>query len=205
MRKERRLALPVCLLLAASLNAGSARGAEFERLEVTEDDGTYRIQASLFVGAPPGAVVRALLDFEEQKAMSPPIRDIAVLGPAPDGGTLVRIVTEICLGPFCRDVKQVQTVRFEPPGAITATTVPDGGDLRSGSTSVEVSDSQGKTRVQLDCTLRPRRPRPFFIPRGWVLSAIRRQARQSAGGLEALAARLASRAGPEAAGPPPAP
>jgi len=186
------------LALFAFLGAGHARAAaEFERLDVSEDSGTYRIQASLFVKAPPEAVLGALLDFEGQRAISPPIREIDVLGTTPDGGTLVRIVSEICIGPFCKDVKQLQAVRLVAPGTIRASVIPGGGDLRSGTTAVEVSAEQGRTRVQMDCTIQPLKKRPSFLPKGWVLNAIRRQARQSAAGLEALALRIASRRSPE--------
>jgi Polyketide cyclase / dehydrase and lipid transport len=188
-RRRSGAALAAALAL---LPPGLVRAAEFERLEVSEDSGTYRIGASLFMDAPPDAVVGALLDFEEQKGIGPPIRDVEVVGTAPAGGKLVRVVTDICIGPFCTAVKQLQVIRFLPPGTIQGTVVPQGGDLRSGNTTVEVSPREGRTRVEMDCTFQPSRRRPFFLPKGWVLNAIRRQARQSAAGLERLAARIAS-------------
>ncbi len=186
----------VSLALLALLPATLARAAEFERLEVTEDSGTYRIEASIVVNASREAVVEALLDFEGQKAIAPPIREIKVVGTAPEGGTLVQLVTEICIGPFCTSVKQVQLVRFLPPNLISGTALPDGGDVKTGFTAVEVSVYNGRTRVQMDCTVQPSRRRPFFVPKGWVLNALRRQVHQSAAGIEALALRIASRTQP---------
>src|SRR6266508_2224773 len=124
----------VSLALLALLPATLARAAEFERLEVTEDSGTYRIEASIVVNASREAVVEALLDFEGQKAIAPPIREIKVVGTAPEGGTLVQLVTEICIGPFCTSVKQVQLVRFLPPNLISGTVIPDVGGVMIGLT-----------------------------------------------------------------------
>ncbi len=183
------MGIAVALLLAP---CAPAHSAEFERLDVSEDSGTYRIEATLLVDAPAEAVVRALLDFDAQRTMSPPIRSIDVVGSAPAGGKLVKVVTDICIGPFCRSVEQVQVVHFQSPGEITATVVPGRGDLKSGRTVVEVLAASARARLRIDCSMEPFRRRPFFIPKGWVLSAIRRQARQSARGLEALALRIAS-------------
>lgn len=184
-------AILVCLVCAV-MPTGQASAVEFERLEVTEDAGTYHIAAALIFNAPPRAVIEALLDFEDQKTITPPIKEARIIGTAPDGGTLVQIVTDICIGPFCKDVKQVQVVHLVLPATITAQVVTDGGDLKSGYTVIEVYEDNGRARVQLDSTIQPRRRRPFFIPDRWVLNAIRRQARQSAAGLEALALRIAS-------------
>jgi hypothetical protein len=192
----RSFGAPAWLALLALLAAVPVRAAEFERLAVTEDAGTYRIEALLSVNAPPEAVVRALLDFEAQREIAPPIREIKIIGTVPDGGWLVHIVTEICIGPFCRSVKQVQVVRFQPPNRVNSEAVPDRGDVRSAHTAVEVSGKDGQARIQLECTVRPSRRRPFFVPKGWVLNALRSQARESATGLEALAARLASQMPP---------
>jgi len=185
----------VALALLAFVGAGHARAADFERLDVSEDSDTYRIQASLLVDAPPKAVVEALLDFEGQNAIAPPIVDIRVVGATPDGGKLVRIVSEICIGPFCKNVKQIQVVRLASPGAISARVIPGAGDLAAGTTAIEVSADRGRARVRMDCTIRPVRRRPSLMPRGWVLNAIRRQARESAAGLEALALKIAARTG----------
>src|SRR5512144_1429225 len=189
-----RVAIAVALFAVAPCAASHA--AEFERLDVSEDSGTYRIEATLLLDAPAEAVVRALLDFAAQRTMSPPIRSIDVVGSAPAGGKLVKVVTDICLGPFCRSVEQLQVVRFQSPGEITATVVPGRGDLKSGRTVVEVLGAEARARLRIDCSMEPSRRRPFFIPKGWVLSAIRRQARQSARGIEALALRAASPVAP---------
>jgi hypothetical protein len=182
------------LALFASAGAGHAGAADFERLDVSEDSGTYRIRASLLIDAPPEAVVGALLDFEGQNAIAPPIVEIHAVGATPGGGEFVKIVSSICIGPFCKDVEQLQLVRQTSPGTISATVIP-AGDLASGATAIAVSAEKGRARVRMDCTICPRRRRPFFLPKGWVLSAIRLQARQSAAGLEALAARIAAGSG----------
>jgi hypothetical protein len=182
----------VFLALFSLLTATRAVALDFERLEVTEDHGAYRILTSLVLDAPPRAVVGALLDFEGQKAIRPPIKETRLLGVNPDGGSIVRIVTEICIGPLCTDVREVQVVHFVPPETITATVIGEGGDLKAGHTVIVVSSDGDRTRITMDCTIEPRRRRPFFIPRGWVLDAIRRQARESAAGLEALALKMAS-------------
>jgi hypothetical protein len=190
-RGRRRASAIVALALFAS--AGRALAADFGRLDVSEDAGTYRIRASLFIDAPPEAVVGALLDFDGQNAIAPPIVEIREVGTTPDGGKLVKVVSEICIGPFCKDVKQLQVVRLTSPGAVSAMVIPGAGDLASGATEIEVSADGGRARVRMDCTIRPLRRRPRFLPGGWVLNAIRRQARQSAAGLEALAQRIAAR------------
>jgi hypothetical protein len=189
----------ISLTLLALLPATIARGAEFERLEVTEDSGIYRIEASIVVTAPSEAVVGALLDFDGQKAIKPPFKEVKVVGTVPDGGTLVQIVTEICIGPFCASVKQTEIVRFVPPNLISATALPDGGDVKSGYTAAEVSANDGRTRIRIDCTVQPSRRRPFFVPKGLLLNALRRQVRQSATGIEALALKIASRKEPSRA------
>jgi hypothetical protein len=182
----------VALAIFASAGVGHARAVDFERLDVSEDEGTYRILASLIVNAPPAAVVEALLDVEGQNAIAPPIVEIHAVGTTPGGGKLVKIVSEICIGPFCKRVKQLQVVRLTSPGTISARVIPGAGDLASGATAIDVSPVDGRARVRMDCTLRPLRRRPFFLPLGWVLSAIREQAHRSAVGLEALASRSAA-------------
>jgi len=196
MATAARLRTLVGLALLSLFPVGSTLAAEFQRLDVSEDGGIYHIDASLFVDAPREAVVEALLDFEAQKAISPPIRAIRVVGSQPDGATLVEIVTEICIGIFCANVKQLQVVRFVPPGLVSATAIREGSDVRSAHVDVEVTAEDGRTLVHIQCTVQPLRKRPFFVPRGWVLSALHHQARQSAAGLEALASRIAARPAP---------
>lgn len=187
-----RLCAAVALALAV-LPHGVTRAAEFQRLDVTEDEGVYRIDASLFVDAPREAVLESLLDFEAQIAIAPPIRAIRVVGSEPDGATRVELVTEICIGLLCWNVKQLQRVRFVPPGLVSATAIREGSDVRASRVDVEVTAENGRTRVQIQCVVQPARRRPFFVPRVWVLNALERQARQSAAGLEALASRMAAR------------
>src|SRR3972149_1419717 len=91
------------LALFAFMGAGHARAAaDVERLDVSEDSGTYRIQASLFVHAPPEAVLGALLDFEGQRAIAPPIREIGVVGTTAARGSPARSGGEDCIGPLCK-------------------------------------------------------------------------------------------------------
>ena len=195
-RGTRSLALRAAIALSCAVFPGPGLGAEFERLDATEESGIYRVDASLTVDAPQDAVLKALLDFEGQKALGPPIREIRVVGTQPDGATIVEIVTEICIGIFCPTVKQLQLVRFVPPGLVTATSIRDKGDVRSGRVDVQVTAEGGRTRIRIECVVQPARKRPFFVPKGWVLGALRRQARESAAGLERLAVRIAARSAP---------
>ncbi|HTP30466.1 MAG TPA: SRPBCC family protein [Anaeromyxobacteraceae bacterium] len=144
------------------------------------------------VHAPREAVVAALLDFEGQNGIVDAIREVRVVGALPGGGTLVRLITEFCVGPFCVKVRQRQLVRFLPPGLVTALAVPDGSDLESGYTMVEATAEGAQTRLRIECMVRPRKKPPFFVPRRWVLNALARQARQGTTGIERLAQILST-------------
>jgi len=104
----------------------------------------------------------------------------------------VRLVTEICIGPFCTDVRQLQLLRFEPPGRLRGIQLRAGSDLASGYTDVEVTAAGSRTRVRIEAVARPARRLPSFLPARWILNALRNQARQSGEGLEAMAGKMAA-------------
>jgi Polyketide cyclase / dehydrase and lipid transport len=178
-------ALAFLPLLVGAPSLGGA--ADFERLAVTESSGTYRVEASVLIAARREAVLAVLRDFEGHTRIAPFIREVKVLGTTPQGETSVRVVTEICVGPFCKDLTQVQRVRFIPPGLLEAVTDRAGSDAESGHTSWDVTPAGERTRVRIVNVVRPTSGPPFFIPRRWVLAALARQARQCVSGLEALA------------------
>ena len=196
-RRTRRAGRGVALrwlALLSSLLATPAGAVEFERLEATEEAGTFRVDASLLVEAPFDVVLAVLRDYEGQVRIAPFIREVKVVGQTPEGSALVRLVTELCIGPFCTDVRQFQLLRFVPPGRISGIALRAGSDVASGRTEVEVSAAGARTRVRIDAVARPARRLPSFLPTRWVLGALRRQARESGEGLEALAVKLAKAA-----------
>jgi hypothetical protein len=178
------------LAAVACLAAVPARAAEVERLDLTRDGRTYRLDSRFVLGATPEAAWRVLTDYEGLPALNPSIRKTKVV--ASDGPTRHRLYARVrlCAYIFCKTLDQVQWMTQRSPGLLEAEIDPKESDFEQGSARWELTPDPAGARLALAIEVRPR----FWVPPAvgpWLIrEALRVQAQRTADGLERRAAEL---------------
>lgn len=177
--------------VAACLAAAPAGAAEVERLELTRDGPTYRLDSRFRLDVAPEAAWRVLTDYEGLPALNPSIRKTKV--PAIDGPARHRLYARVrlCAYVFCKTLDQVQWMTQRRPGLLEAEIDPKESDFEQGSARWELTPEPTGSRLALAIEVRPR----FWVPPvvgPWLIrEALRVQAQRTAEGLERRAAELA--------------
>ncbi|HID48939.1 MAG TPA: hypothetical protein EYP40_04865 [Chromatiales bacterium] len=113
----------------------------------------------MLIDADPDRVYACLTDYDRLDRLSPEIIRSELLY-ANHPQYRVRVVTEGCIGPFCRTVKQVQDVTELRNGYILVKVMPAMSDLRYGRNVWHIRAENGRTRVTYSADLVP----DFWLP-----------------------------------------
>lgn len=122
-------------------------------------DGHYLIHIDMLIDADPDRVYACLTDYDRLDRLSPEITRSELLY-ANHPQYRVRVVTEGCIGPFCRTVEQVQDVTELRNGYILVKVMPAMSDLRYGQNVWHIRAENGRTRVTYSADLVP----DFWLP-----------------------------------------
>ena len=177
-------------LLAILFAAPAAHAVEIQSVDVEQQDARYRISMRVTLDAPARASYDIFTDLPRLPQINPSVREVQVLeSPAADQR---RVFTDVrtCVSVYCRQLKQVQDMRFQPRvdgGAVTAQVLPERSDLRFGEASWDFRDCAGKTCLSFDAQLEP----AFWVPPligPWLIKRkMHEEAVQTSEGLERLA------------------
>jgi hypothetical protein len=172
--------MPRCLLLlalaaVAPLMAALAPGAhafEVERIEGAYADKQYRCTLVVTLDAPTQAVEAVLRDYEAYPALDARILSARVLARPSSDTVLLETRLRVCLGPFCRTVRRVETVT-EAPLTLNALADPAQSDVRFGETSTTLEPiGDARTRIHYRARIVP----GFWVPsvggRRWLLRTL---------------------------------
>lgn len=165
-----RACLLLGLLLAAPIDA-----AEVRRVEVSERNGLYSIDAEILVAASMGQVFDVLTDFENLAGLSSAIRESRVEQKIDDTEQLVYTQVKGCVLFFCRTVQRVERVKTHYPCELSADLVDGKGDLKASRSYWRLSPSGDGTRLYFSTHVEPL----FWVPASIGESVIKRMVMQS--------------------------
>ncbi len=169
--------------------AAPIAAAEAVNVEVTHEDGVYRVTIDAMLDAPPDAVFSVLTDYPRWAEVNDLIKESVVLEGDNPSRQLVRTIAEGCVLGFCKRFAQVQWMRASDDWRIRANVVPHMSDLRSGWANTQLSEIDGATLFQYEMVLEPDFWIPPLIGPMMIKRKLRKQAIETAEAVE-LAARL---------------
>jgi hypothetical protein len=157
---HRGRAVVSCVLLLLCLQIPLASAADLAELQVSENQGVYRINLVMQMRVPADYVHGVLTDYKHIYRLDPAVVDSAIL-PSPDDG-VVRVRTRIsdCIAFFCMTIERVEDVRESGNGELQATIVPALSNFKSGHAEWKIVADEDRTRVFYLAQLEP----DFFIP-----------------------------------------
>jgi hypothetical protein len=155
------VALPVRYLLAVLLLLPSASPAgSILSSSVNHEGDLYSLSVTARIDAPLDTVYRSITDFDNLAAINPAIEESHMLSMPSAGTWRVRSVIRVCILMFCKRVQQVQDVTLLEGYAITAVTLPQEGNFRSGVAHWRLKTSGTSTEMLFTHTFEP----DFWVP-----------------------------------------
>ena len=149
----------------------SARALEIEFSEARYAGKRYEFELRATIDAPLERVQDVLRDYENYPTLDARILTAKVLERSADSALLATSL-RVCFGPFCRNVKRVETVR-EAPHYLVAIADPARSDVRYGETRVQLSTLDGdRTRLLYSTSIEPDFWLPRFVARRWMLATL---------------------------------
>ena len=137
-----------------------AHAGQIERVDVTSRDGLYRVTVVARIAATPRRLIDLLTDYGNLHAINPSVRQSRVLESLSERQHRVETLIELCVLFFCSEFRQVQDMRYSPPGLLSAQVLPEHSDFRSGWARWQFSDGGDATQLHFESELAPK----FFIP-----------------------------------------
>ncbi len=175
----------VCLTFILWTTASIA--ASIEVLETTHDSGRYTVAFEVVLDANRDKVWQIMTDYERLPRVSKIILESRVLKQQDANRHRVGVTLEACVLIFCKTVKRMVDIEARPQTEILVSEVPDQSDFREGTERWQVTAEGPKTRLKYTAEIVPN----FFIPPliGPVVVKyfLRREIRNTALEVEALA------------------
>lgn len=176
------------MLLALLAAAPAAAAAEFRALEVSRDHDVYRVDAEVYLAAPPDAVFAVLTDYEHLTRVSPSVVVSRPVQQLDANTVLVYTDTRVCAFLICRHLKQLEKLSATPPADLTAEVVPrEEGNVKSGSALLHLAPEGAGTLMHWQLTLEPGFWIPPLIGPPLVERSLKAEGRRTAEGVEKLA------------------
>ncbi|HEX7047662.1 MAG TPA: SRPBCC family protein [Gammaproteobacteria bacterium] len=175
-------------LLLAFLSAFSTQAAEFENIDVSLENGVYRVHAQARIDAGIQAVRHVITDYNHMHWITGAVLKAEVLErPAPDVA-IVFVRSRACFSIFCKTIEQVQRADSRDDDVIVFETLPERGDLKQGRSEWRLQKiGDGQTRLSWDMMMEPDFWVPWLIGPGLIQSGLADEGRDMINGIEKLA------------------
>lgn len=177
----------IATLLGLTMLAGNARAVHFNSLTVRYHDGRYQVSADVYLSAPLPQVYRVLTDFNHLNRIGGVIRQSRLLRQLDAHTYIVFVESRGCVLFFCHSIRQTQRVVELTPQDLIAEALPEKSDVTMGSSSWHLDAQKGGTRLHWRVSIHPAFWIPPLIGPPLVESALGREGRKMAAGLEELA------------------
>lgn len=172
------------LLATAGLLAPSLWGASIYKLDVSQKAGVYQVVAEAHVDALPAQVYAVLADFTDLAEISPDILTSRLVKQVNARTMVVYTETRGCVAIFCRTVKQMQRVTELSSTDIVAVTLPQGSNVKQGTSSWHLTAEGHGTRLQWKATVEPAFWVPPLIGPALVRRVLQMQSQEFINGIE---------------------
>lgn len=177
----------ITALLALTLLSGNARAVHFNSLQVRYHDGRYQVSADVYLEAPLPQVYQVLTDFNHLNRIGGVIRQSHLLKQVDAHTYIVFVESHGCVLFFCHSIRQTQRVVELTPRDLIAEAIPGKSDVTMGSSSWHLDPLKSGTRLYWQVSVQPAFWIPPLIGPPLVESALGREGRRMAAGLEKLA------------------
>ncbi len=175
--------------------AMQVHAAQVLSVQVTRDDGRFRIGMRITIDAPAPAVFRALQDYSAMKRYNPDLRAVRVQSTGTPGRVRLFTTIHTCVLIFCKTMRQEQimtAIAGPHGGVLEAKLLPRGSAFKAGSgrwTVRPCPSAPATTCLDARIELVP----AFWVPPvigPWVLRRkMAEEARRTSAGLERMARR----------------
>jgi hypothetical protein len=142
------------------LAPGIACAGEIRESSVTLADGVYRITVDARIAAPPGAVYRAITDYDHLSRINGSIVESRIVRTFGPDRHRVRSVIRACILFFCRSVLQVQDIARHGQRRVEADILPELSDFRYGRAVWQLEADGPGTLMHFTAQLEP----AFWVP-----------------------------------------
>ncbi len=151
------------LLVAVSVcYVSSSLPATLRTVDVSRREDRYRVVADTHLAAPPAAVYKVLLDFDDDRyqRISEIYKESSYLPPDSDGTPLVYTRVEGCLLLYCRSMSRVERLEVVTPQFIRSRTIPERSDFKYSLSEWTFAAEGEGTRVTYLMEMEP----SFWLP-----------------------------------------
>ena len=180
--RRRLLALGI---LGLALTTAAAADLESHAFEFVDGCSRYHFTARL--RAPAAAVLQTLVDPARIAQTNDGIRASRVVSRARDGSFVREIRMEQCVVGFCFDIRFVERVHEDGPGALAVTQLPNAGTLRRGEARWTVASlPDGSTRMSMEAEQEPSFWVPPIIGPFLMRRTFEREVRETVGKIETV-------------------
>jgi hypothetical protein len=146
------------LLVGLVTRIGAA--VEIHQLDVSQQDGGYRLFAESSIAAPRDYVHAVLEDFEHFHRLTGGITETRFVDDVDTGEPLGYTRIESCVWFFCKTIERVERIESEAPELFRTHAVPERSDFDSYNSEWRLVDEAGGTRIFFSAAMQPR----FWVP-----------------------------------------
>jgi hypothetical protein len=136
--------------------------ATLKTIDVSREHARYHVEADTHLEAPPAAIYKVLLDFDDNRygQISEIYKESAYLAPDSDGTPIVYTRVEGCLLMFCRSMRRVERLEVVTPTFIRSKTLPERSDFKYSVAEWTLEPEGDGTRVVYEMEMEP----DFWLP-----------------------------------------
>ena len=154
-----RLSLTVSLLYLF-VTCSAAQAEEIRDLQVSDDDGRYRVSFDALLDAPITKTRPLLTEPHNWPRLSDIVSAAGVTSAGADGVQRVYVRFSACVLFFCKTVRKLEEMHTDANGDIITLALPEHSDFRYARERWRISGDDRHTRVQYEAELVP----DFFVP-----------------------------------------
>lgn len=181
MPRPERLVLLVLIPLVAG-------GAQVDRVSVEKVGSRYVLEGEAHIDASPGAIYRAITDYDALEKLDKGIVESRLLERIGDNVALVYTRLTGCVLFFCRNVDRIERVEEISEHEIVAVVVPgDGSDISYEHSRWALIPGETGTRIVYQSEIEPDFWIPAVIGPAILRGVLRRRVAQTLGNLEQAA------------------
>jgi len=150
--------LAAALLLG--LTARVAAGVEIHQLDVSQQEGGYRLLAESSIAAPREYIHALLEDFEHFHRLTSGITETRFVDDVDTGEQLGFTRIESCVWFFCKTIERTERIESDAPELFRTRAVTELSDFDSYESEWRLVDEPGGTRIFFSAAMEP----DFWIP-----------------------------------------
>lgn len=163
----------------------AVHAAEIIKVEVDRIDSGFLVYFEAILDAPVEKIFSQFIKYNQLPIINPSIRESTILGRYGERIHRLRVITELCIFIFCKDILHIQDmVQHSSKYIVTATIVPEVGDFKTGQAKWVFKRENFSTRLIFSGQLEP----DFWVPPligSWAVKRmLRTEIMQTSMGLE---------------------